>query len=140
MSTPTTKKGRVITLDVKRRIIDASVGKKSEELEKQFNIPASTIRNILSSKETIRKAVDEGGKAKRIHIKSAKHEDLEKALLQWFKAAKSENIDILGEILKQGSQTSLFIRFVLILGHQILHILIVLIYKICPYFGTASLF
>jgi hypothetical protein len=41
---------------------------------------------------------------------------------------------------KYGYDLSLFIKFVVILGLQILHILNVLIYKKCPYFGTASLF
>ena len=44
-------------------------------------------------------AIDEGSKAKRSHLLPAKHEDLEAAVLRWFKAARSENIPISGLLL-----------------------------------------
>uniref|UniRef100_A0A915DQY6 HTH psq-type domain-containing protein n=1 Tax=Ditylenchus dipsaci TaxID=166011 RepID=A0A915DQY6_9BILA len=90
MATPS-KKRRVISLELKKQIIDASVGKKSDELSKQFSLPASSIRNILSERKTILEAIDEGNKAKRVHLKTPKHNDLEEAVLRWFKAVRSTN-------------------------------------------------
>jgi hypothetical protein len=99
MSTPSRKR-RVISLDLKKKIIDASTDtKKSDDLSKQFGVPASSIRNILRDKAAILKAIEEGGEAKRVKLRGAKQEDLEEAVLQWFKSVRSNNMQISGPLL-----------------------------------------
>uniref|UniRef100_A0A915EDH6 HTH psq-type domain-containing protein n=1 Tax=Ditylenchus dipsaci TaxID=166011 RepID=A0A915EDH6_9BILA len=77
---PPSRKRRVISLDQKKEIIEASVGKNSKDMSTEFGIPASSVRNILSDKAAILKATEKSGYRKRVHLKSAKHEDLEKAI------------------------------------------------------------
>lgn len=99
MTTPI-KKRRVITLDMKKDIVEASSKKNLTNLSKQFGLPCSTVQSILKQKQGILSAVDEGGEAKRARLKKVKSENLEKALLQWFKSARSENVQMSGEIIK----------------------------------------
>jgi hypothetical protein len=98
MATPS-KKRKIITLDVKKQVIDASPGKKLKDLSEQFGLSVPTIQTILKNKTTILCAIEEGTEAKRSHIKQVKHEDLEEALLQWFKVARSTNAPMSGPLL-----------------------------------------
>jgi hypothetical protein len=102
MATPSNKR-RIITLEEKKKIIEASAKanpKKSlKDLSEEFGMPRSTIKTILDNKDSILGAIEEGSKAKRSHLLPTKHEDLEEAVLRWFKAARNENVPISGPLL-----------------------------------------
>jgi hypothetical protein len=99
MATPS-KKRRVISLEVKMQIIESSEKMNLTDLSKQFGLACSTVKSILDNKATILRAIDDGSKAKRSHVRQVKHGDLEEAVLQWFKQARSDNETIDGITLK----------------------------------------
>lgn len=99
MATPS-KKRNVIRLEVKKKIIEASAKKTRDELSKEFGYPVATIKCILGrDRKAILEAIDEGTEAKRACLKPVKHEDLEEAVLRWFKAVRSENVEVSGPLL-----------------------------------------
>jgi hypothetical protein len=93
------RKRSVITLETKRQIIEASAGKSSSDLGKQFNLPPTTIRTILQSKETVLGAIERGNEAKRACIQPVKHANLEKAVFLWIKTVRSQNVPLSGPIV-----------------------------------------
>uniref|UniRef100_A0A914VZL2 HTH CENPB-type domain-containing protein n=1 Tax=Plectus sambesii TaxID=2011161 RepID=A0A914VZL2_9BILA len=100
MNTP--KKRSAVTLDVKKAIFEAAAKNNNQtQLAKQFSIPRSTIKDILSRKDAILEAIDGGGESKRARIKTGKYEDLEQALLRWIKTVRSENVPVTGQLLKE---------------------------------------
>lgn len=61
----TPSKRRVITIDVKKQIIEASTSKNITDLCQQFGLPRSTVTGILKNKLTILRGIDDGGEATR---------------------------------------------------------------------------
>src|SRR4051812_45119614 len=103
MSTPGRHKRQKITLTDKTAIIEASKSiPKVADLVKHFNskYAESTIRTILSDKDNILNAIDEGASSKRARIKSAKHRELESAVLTWLKEVRSKNEPVDGPLLR----------------------------------------
>uniref|UniRef100_A0A915EAH2 HTH CENPB-type domain-containing protein n=1 Tax=Ditylenchus dipsaci TaxID=166011 RepID=A0A915EAH2_9BILA len=49
----------------------------------------------------ILRAIDRSGEAKRTRLYPVKHDDLEEAILRWFKAARSENVEMSGPLLQE---------------------------------------
>ncbi|KAI1698859.1 tc5 transposase DNA-binding domain-containing protein [Ditylenchus destructor] len=92
---------RVLTLQ-KKEILDAYEQEKSwVVLSKQFDLPDSTIRTIVSNKHKILSALDEGCQAKRSRVFTAKHEEIEKGMVSWMKSARSQNIELSGPLIKE---------------------------------------
>jgi hypothetical protein len=87
-------------LETKRQIINASVGKSSSELSKQFSLPPTTIRTILGKKDSINNAIGEGKDSKRAHLKPAINANLDNAVLLWMKTVRSQNVPLSGPLLK----------------------------------------
>lgn len=99
METPS-KKRRVITLEEKKKVIETSEeGKSMAAVGKHFGLSKGTVQSILSSKAEILKAIDEGGEAKRAHLKAAKHEDVEEAVLRWVMSVRSQNVAVTGPLI-----------------------------------------
>ena len=92
----------MISLQLKKEVIEASDDKSLAELSKEFNLPRSSIQNIVSNKETILSAIDDGSESKRAWLKTAKHENLEEAVLRWIKLVRSKNVAV------SGPETGLF--------------------------------
>ncbi|KAI1697062.1 tc5 transposase DNA-binding domain-containing protein [Ditylenchus destructor] len=93
---------RVLTLQKKKEILDAHEQEKSwVKLSKQFDLPDSTIRTIVSNKHKIISALDEGSEAKRTKVCSAKHPELESATVSWLKSARNQNIELSGPLIKE---------------------------------------
>ncbi|KAI1714865.1 tigger transposable element-derived protein 4 [Ditylenchus destructor] len=96
------RKQRAITLGVKKQVIDtlSSQNMSRTDVAKKFGIPRTTLKSILSQKEKIIRAMDEGADGKRIRLKNGKHVDLEKVLLRWVRIVKRHGGPITGNILK----------------------------------------
>jgi hypothetical protein len=102
------RKRQTIQLRTKKQIIDAEkadLSKSYADLAKEFNndglnFAKSTMQTILSGKDSILKAIENGIRVKRAHLKPAKYEDLEIAILTWFKQVRSENVIVSGPLLK----------------------------------------
>ena len=95
----TSKKRRLVTLETKKQIIEASANKNPKKLSEQFGLPQSTVKTILRDKAAILKAISTGAEGKRVKLRGAKHEDLEEAVLQWLKHQRSHNVPISGPLL-----------------------------------------
>uniref|UniRef100_A0A915D165 HTH CENPB-type domain-containing protein n=1 Tax=Ditylenchus dipsaci TaxID=166011 RepID=A0A915D165_9BILA len=90
------------SIDLKRQIIaEKDKGQNSTELGKKFKLQPSTVRSILGDRAAILRAIDRSGEAKRTRLYPVKHDDLEEAILRWFKAARSENVEMSGPLLQE---------------------------------------
>lgn len=70
METP--KKRHVISLEVKKQVIEAAVNKKPKEISDKFGLPQSTVKTILGNKVAILKALDEGSEARQTEDSKAR--------------------------------------------------------------------
>ena len=76
-------KRKGISLELKKKIIDeADNGVKNCQLSTKFNLPDSTISDILKAKHKTITTIENGGSAKRIRIK--KESSLDEAVLTFF--------------------------------------------------------
>lgn len=73
--------------------------KSKTEIAKSFGIPCSTLSTWLKNKDSLRQAQDSFAPARK-RMRTAKHSDVESALLLWFRNARSSNIPISGPILQ----------------------------------------
>ena len=79
--------------------------KSKSVIAKEYGVPSNTLSTWLKNAEKIKKAYEsECFGASRKKMRLAKHEDVEKALYQWLLAARSDNIPISGEILKEKAE------------------------------------
>ncbi|XP_067684471.1 tigger transposable element-derived protein 4-like [Haliotis asinina] len=95
-------KRKALDLDTKYQIIQAvdAGGKSKTVIAAEFKIPKSTLSTILKDKEAIiskLQSAEYGSSRKRIRVSN--FEDVEKALFEWFKSVRSENIPLSGPIL-----------------------------------------
>ena len=64
-----------------------------------YNLPKSTLSTILKNKDKIRESFAASKiEPRRKCIRHSSHEDLEKALLLWFRQARAMNVPISGPI------------------------------------------
>uniref|UniRef100_A0A915EDR3 HTH psq-type domain-containing protein n=1 Tax=Ditylenchus dipsaci TaxID=166011 RepID=A0A915EDR3_9BILA len=68
-STPTNK--RVISFNTKLAIIEAATCINKSQLARQFNLPKSTVKGILSNKDAILKAICQGKDSRKSRLKPA---------------------------------------------------------------------
>ena len=98
------RKRQTISIEIKKQIIDAKAADSSKsyaDLARDFSnggltLDKGNIQAILNKKDEILAAIDKGIGAKRAHLKPAKYEDLETAILIWFKQVRSENVAVSG--------------------------------------------
>lgn len=99
-------KRKHLSLQEKRVIIEEwqkNEGKSKVELAKQFNLPESTLKGIIASRESILQASEKCGasSSKRQKVLNNKTEAFENSLIQWFHEARAANIPISGAALKE---------------------------------------
>lgn len=103
----TSKKQSALSIKAKIKILEAvDRGDKTKtEVCKEFGIPNSTLSTILKNREKIKLAY-EGClfEPERKRLRLAKHDNLDSALLLWFKQARSQNIPISGPILGEKAE------------------------------------
>ncbi|KAI1703122.1 tigger transposable element-derived protein 4 [Ditylenchus destructor] len=100
------KRRNALSLDEKQKIIEAAEhnSNKSDlatQLSQQFGrpIPRTTIIGVLKEKEKIQDALVSGSDAKRTRLQTAKHEDLDKAVLTWHKTVMSHpDVTVSGDL------------------------------------------
>ena len=96
------QKRRKLTLEDKKKIIDRAAENVSRvELAKRFGVPRTTIIGILNARDSIEKAIECGDSTKRSRIKPTRHDELEKAILTWFKQVRSQNVPVTGQLLQE---------------------------------------
>ena len=101
MSSPPPKKRKGLSVEEKLKIIkkydNERQVKQQKDIAAEVGIAPSTLRTILQNRE---KLSDASG-CSRQRLKSAKYEDLEKILVEWFHQARSSNLPISGPILQE---------------------------------------
>uniref|UniRef100_A0A915E6V4 HTH CENPB-type domain-containing protein n=1 Tax=Ditylenchus dipsaci TaxID=166011 RepID=A0A915E6V4_9BILA len=80
--------------------------------EARFKMPLTTVCRILKEKESVIEAFESGSQAKRIRLKTGKHEQIEEAVVTWLKQIRSQNIPISGDLLKVSDFIVSYQRFI----------------------------
>lgn len=101
------RKRTAFTLEQKKEIIAASKKEQNQtQLAKDFTkkwgfeVKRTTVSTILSTKETVTDAIEEGVPAKRKRLTLAHDSRLDDAVLKWFKQARGENLPVSGDLVK----------------------------------------
>lgn len=95
------RKHQGVSLETKKKIIDASTTKSYGQLAKDFSLSKSTISTICGrDKEKILVAIEDGIGAKRRRLTTGRSGDLEAAVLTWFQQIRSQNVAVTGPLLK----------------------------------------
>lgn len=102
---------KVLSISDKLKIIqEFQKGKTQDAIQKEFNVPRSTVSRIIKNCESIQEAAFEGqGKSKR--LKKAEFPELEDKLVKWIKMCQSKNVPIGGNVIKEKAK-----QFALSLG------------------------
>ena len=96
------RKQTSIDLQTKLKIleeVDRDVLKKSAIAEK-YGLPKSTLSTILKDREKILNAAASGSGNKSKRFRSAKYEDVETLLLEWFNHMRASNVPLSGPIIQ----------------------------------------
>lgn len=94
-------KRRIFSVEEKANIIwRLEAGESNKKLAQEFSVSHSTISTIFKGKEKTQKSFEES-KLKRKKNRNSQHEDIESALLSWFKTQRSVNVPISGPILQK---------------------------------------
>lgn len=92
-----------LSLEEKFKLIkEIESGSKKKKVAEKYGIPASTISTILKKRELIMTSLESGtlsGCSKR--TKRPKFENIDRAVLDWFAAAKNQDTPISDGILKE---------------------------------------
>lgn len=76
-------------------------GKKCSLVAEEFHIPRSTLSTFLRDKDKIYASVASGSvSSKTKRLRTAKYENLETELLQWFKNVRHNNVSLSGPIIR----------------------------------------
>lgn len=94
---------KTLSLDEKFKLIkEVESGSKKKDVAVKYGVPASTVSTILKNKETIVTAIENGGvsgSSKR--LKKPTYENVDKAVLEWFKLTRRQNLPISGGLIKE---------------------------------------
>jgi hypothetical protein len=94
-------KKTAIPLDTKVKILsEVNKGRKKSEVAAEFGIPRSTLSTIIKSGNHIEGKLQSGNvEGARKRLRSATHDDVDKALLQWFRQIREVSLPVNGPIL-----------------------------------------
>jgi transposase len=97
------RKQHALSLEKKQEIIEAEKEEKNRtKLAERFGVPRTTIIGVLNSKDDVLKAIDDGSSGKRKRLTPGRMQQLEEALVVWFKQVRSEDVPVTGELLQVG--------------------------------------
>ena len=118
--TPSSKKRKIITLDVKYQLVQQhNNGKRPIELEKLYELSSSTVSTIIKHKEKIIKEYElneaaNGSKRNKqvCQIHQCKYADIDSAVDQWFSQAINNNNVVIGgpEIREQALKYAVYLQ------------------------------
>jgi hypothetical protein len=100
------RKRNALDLEQKFAIIkDIESGKKQSVVALSLNIAKTTVNTIWSDRDKIKRAFEEASVISRKRLRAAEFDDVENALLKWFNVARSQNVPISGQILREKAAT-----------------------------------
>lgn len=94
---------KALTIEDKFKLIkEVEAGSLKKDVASKFGVPPSTVSTILKNKQSIIAAF-EGGTASgsRKRLKKPTYENVDKAVLDWFKSARSQSLPISGGLIKE---------------------------------------
>ena len=100
------RKQSAISLKVKMELLNAvdEKGRSKTDICKEFRIANSTFSTIIKNRDQLTAMFERSMfEPDRKRMRTAKHEDLEAALLVWFKQARFQNAPISGPLLIEKS-------------------------------------
>jgi hypothetical protein len=81
---------------------DVDSGFKKKDIAIKYGVPKSTVSMILKNKEKIIKAIEEGTVGQNCkRLKKGTFENVDRALVDWFKATRSQKILVSGAFIKE---------------------------------------
>jgi hypothetical protein len=93
-------KRKAINLALKKRIVDASSSMSVNQLSVHFGLPNSTIRKILSIRQKIQQAIEEGKDGTRAKLTGSRNPELDTAMQKWLQQARENGVPVNGPQLK----------------------------------------
>jgi hypothetical protein len=83
-------------------IKDVDSGFKKKDIAIKYGVPKSTVSTILKNKEKVIKAIEEGTVSQNCKkLKKGTFENVDRAVVDWFKATRSQNILVSGALIKE---------------------------------------
>lgn len=90
-----------VTLELKcKALLELDKGKTNKEVALLFGIPPNTLSTWKKNKAKIIQAFQAGSVSNK-RVKADTYEQVNKAVLQWFKGMRSENIPVNGVLIKE---------------------------------------
>jgi hypothetical protein len=81
---------------------DVDSGFKKKDIAIKYGVPKSTVSTILKNKEKVIKAIEEGTVGQNCkRLKKGTFENVDRALVDWFKATRSQKILVSGAFIKE---------------------------------------
>lgn len=99
--TPPVPARKCLTLEQKVQLIREveKGGRQKSEIARQFGIPPSTLSTVLKNKDAILDGFEKSFSAKRKRNRDSMYPEVERALLEWLKNARSANLPVNGPAL-----------------------------------------
>ncbi|UYV84226.1 hypothetical protein LAZ67_X001588 [Cordylochernes scorpioides] len=96
-----------LSLSVKLQILrEIEVEKKKKtDVAQKHNIPQSSLSTIIKNSEKIHQQALHAGESSRKRARGSTYADVDKALLQWFKQARSAALPVNGPLLSEKAKT-----------------------------------
>lgn len=83
-------------------IKEVETGAKKKDVAVKYGIPRSTVSTILKNKTKVIDAIESGNvRANRKRLKKGNFENVDDAVLQWFKAKRNQNVPVSGPLIKE---------------------------------------
>jgi hypothetical protein len=82
-------------------IKDVDSGFKKKDIAIKYGAPKSTVSTILKNKEKVIKAIEGTVSQNCKRLKEGTFENVDRAVVDWFKATKSQNILVSGALIKE---------------------------------------
>ncbi|XP_066258787.1 tigger transposable element-derived protein 4-like [Euwallacea similis] len=93
---------KTLSIDEKFRLIkEVESGSRKKDVAAKYEVPASTVSTILKNKQAIITAFESGVSGSSKRLKKPTYEDVDKAVLEWFKSARMQNLPISGGLIKE---------------------------------------
>jgi hypothetical protein len=110
------EKRKRIALDLETKVAiinDIESGKKQSTICNVRKLPKQTVNTIWNDRIKIRQAFEATVVSNRKRLRTAAYEDVEEALLKWFRLARTQNIPVGGLLLREKAD-----KFAKKLGHN----------------------
>lgn len=98
---PKKREHKEMSLESKyKALLELDKGKTNKEVALLFEVPPNTVSTWKRNKTKIFEAFQNGSPSTK-RIKTSKYDQINKAVLQWFKRMQSENVPISGALIRE---------------------------------------